>query len=112
MDYDRRLAVVALDRDGEGAGVARYEGSPGAEAAEVALAVAPGWRWVGLARALLGALAEAAVARGIRRFTATSLAENAAVAALFRGTGWPRRVAVSAGVAETELDLPAPSQRP
>lgn len=106
VDYRCRLAVVALDSAGCGVGVARYEGRPDEDVAEVAVAVAPDWRRVGLGSRLLEVLAEAAVARGIRRFVAFYAVDNHDVDGLVKASGLPHRSQVSHGVAEAQLDLP------
>ena len=108
VDYRWRLALVALDAAGGGAGIARYEGRQGEEVAEVAVAVAPQWRRVGLGSRLLRALGEAAVARGIRRFVAYYLGDNSEVEGLVRASGLSHRATVSRGVVEAHLDLPPP----
>jgi predicted GNAT family acetyltransferase len=55
--------------------IARYEPA-GDDKAEVAVAVSPAWRHVGLAAALIALLAEAALERGVITFTASYLAAN------------------------------------
>ncbi|WP_284741999.1 GNAT family N-acetyltransferase [Amycolatopsis sp. RTGN1] len=102
LDYERRFALVARCSEGPGVAVARYEAT-GRRMAEVAIAVAPGWRRVGLASALLHMLGLAALERGFERFTAVYSADNRPVAELLdyaRG----RRV-IAEGVAEAEVRL-------
>lgn len=106
VDYRWRLALVAFDSAGGGVGIARYEGRPREEAAEIAVAVAPDWRNVGLGSRLLTMLGEAAVARGIRRFVAFYLEDNHDVEGLVKASGLPHRSRLSRGVVEAELDLP------
>jgi RimJ/RimL family protein N-acetyltransferase len=80
VDYRRRLAIVAErgPRDTpELMGVARYEPTDRADIAEVAFVVADAWQSKGLGTILLAALLEAAEARGVRRFRAYVLADNA-----------------------------------
>jgi GNAT superfamily N-acetyltransferase len=91
VDYVHRLALVALDSDGTGAGIARYEGNDGSDTAEVAVAVDPAWRHVGLATDLLHLLGVAAHARGIRAFTATFFADNRDVHDIIRESGLPKQ---------------------
>lgn len=79
VDYRLRLAVVAFSEDEQGAGIARYESSPGQNHAEIAFVVHPAWRRIGLGSALLRVLADAARARGIRQLTALCLQENRAM---------------------------------
>jgi len=112
VDYHLRLALVALDSNGRGVGIARYEGVEGDDCAEVAVAVSRDWRRVGLGGGLFLLLAQAAIARGIRRFRVLYLVENEEVARLLRASQLPSRSTVSRGVVEAELDLIAPSQRP
>ncbi|HXX91502.1 MAG TPA: GNAT family N-acetyltransferase, partial [Acidimicrobiales bacterium] len=108
VDYQLRLALVALDSGSHGVGIARYEGVEGDDCAEVAVAVSRDWRRVGLGSGLFLLLAQAAIARGIRRFRALYLVENEEVARLLRSSQLPSRSTVSKGVVETELDLVAP----
>jgi len=106
VDYQRRLALVALDSAGHGVGVARYEGGPDEGVAEIAVAVAPDWRGVGLGYRLLRMLGEAAVARGFRHFVASYFVGNRDVEGLVKACGLPYRSHVSQGVVEVQLALP------
>jgi RimJ/RimL family protein N-acetyltransferase len=80
VDYHRRLALVA-EQDGASGpaliGVARYEPTGRTGEVEVAFVVQDGWQNRGLGTILLGDLLRAAEARGIQRFSAYVLAENA-----------------------------------
>ena len=112
VDYQHRLALVALDNTGRGVGIARYEGASGTDIAEVAMAVSRAWRRVGLGSALFMLLAQAALARGINRFRVLCLVDNEDVIGLLRASNLPHRTSVSRGVVETELELgvdPQPS---
>jgi RimJ/RimL family protein N-acetyltransferase len=61
-------------------GVARFVREPAdARAAEFAIVVADTWQGQGVGRELLGRLVDAAVTRGVQRFTATMLADNLAI---------------------------------
>jgi RimJ/RimL family protein N-acetyltransferase len=110
VDYQHRLALVALDDAGRGVGIARYEGAPGDDVAEVAVAVSRAWRRVGLGSGLFMLLAQAALERGIRRFRALCLVDNEDVIGLLRASNLPYRTNVSKGVVETELELVAGPQ--
>ncbi|MBE1494013.1 GNAT superfamily N-acetyltransferase [Amycolatopsis lexingtonensis] len=103
LDYERRYALVARAPDGRGIAVARYEatGEPGV--AEVAVAVDPAWRRAGLATALVRMLAEAAVAHGFTRFTATYLADNIPVEELLDEAGG--KPVIAHGIAEAVVAL-------
>jgi len=75
LDYRDRLALAVFADDGAGVAIARYETSePGV--AEVAVVVQPEWRRAGIATTLLRMLEEAAIERGITRFTAVYLPAN------------------------------------
>lgn len=100
VDYVNRLALVAFAPDGTGVGVARYEDAPGSDTAEVAVVVDAGWRRVGLGKLLLRELGEAALRRGIRRFSALVLADNTSVLAVLRASGLPFTLQVDNGTSE------------
>ena len=109
LDYRTRFALVARDRvTGRGVGIARYEylgdgDGDGDGVAEVAVAVDPGWRRVGLATTLVHLLGEAALARGISAFTAYALADNRPVAALVADAGGASFIAD--GITQLEVAL-------
>ena len=112
VDYQHRLALVALDGTGRGVGIARYEGAPGDDIAEVAVAVSRAWRRVGLGSGLFMLLAQAALARSLNRFRALCLVDNEDVIGLLRASNLPYQTNVSKGVVEMELELgvtPQPS---
>lgn len=100
VDYVTRFALVARS-GGRGVAVARYGTLPPSEdkpsVADIAVAVAPQWRRVGLATALVGLLARRAQECGITHFTALFLASNRPVTELaHEGHG---RVVIAEGVA-------------
>jgi RimJ/RimL family protein N-acetyltransferase len=104
VDYLERFALVAVDPlTGAGAGIARYE-PVAAGTAEVAVAVDPAWRRVGLATILVELLAEAALDRGIHSFSAYYLAENRPVRALLDLAGGGRQI-IRAGFADAAVPL-------
>jgi GNAT superfamily N-acetyltransferase len=105
LDYRRRFALVAAEEQTcHGVAIARYvEAADGL--ADVAVAVDPGWRRVGLATALIELLARAALDRGIREFSALYLAENRPVAALLRHAVPSGRQLIHAGFAEVVVAL-------
>jgi RimJ/RimL family protein N-acetyltransferase len=115
VDYSRRFALVAFDPDSErGVAIARYEWLAD-RVAEIAIAVDPAWRRVGLATALIELLAEAALARGIHEFSAYYLAENRPVEALLGHVGGSGKQLIRQGIAEFVIgfdDLLAPDALP
>jgi acetyltransferase len=103
VDYVKRLALVAMDEEGNSVGIGRLEATEGSDA-EIAIVVAPEWRRHGVASALLLALEGPARDRGIGRLVALYLPDNGAVEKLLLsiGYGQPR---VSDGIAELTKDL-------
>ncbi len=88
--------------------VARYIRLPeDPEVAEFAIVVGDAYQRQGLGQALTRCLAAAAVSRGIRRFRATMLADNAAVHRLLEAlaAGSARRTRTGT-ISELEIDLP------
>lgn len=96
VDYDRRLALVAVEpavdmadeRDERIVGVARYDRT-GDDEAELALIVEDRLQHRGIGSALFRALVEAARARRVQRLTAEVLAENRRMLAFLRDSGLP-----------------------
>lgn len=111
VDYVHRLALVAMDEDGNSVGIGRFEATSDTDA-EIAIVVAPDWRRLGVGAALLGALEDPARERGIERFVALYLPENSAVERLLQTIGYGGRRLVD-GIAELTKDLtetaPVPS---
>jgi acetyltransferase len=75
LDYDRELALVALDR-GEFIAVGRYAPNADGRTAEFALTVGDAWQGKGLGRALLQRLCEAARDAGYEALYGHILADN------------------------------------
>ena len=109
VDYTSRFALVAVEpASGRGVAIARYEPAEPADAADVAIAVTPGWRGAGLASELLRMLARAASERGIHTFTGTYFAENRPVTALIHGVGELADQGASHGIARFSVTLRPP----
>lgn len=88
IDYHRRLALIAMDMEGNSLGVARYEGIGDRPLAEIAIVVTPEWRKRGVALMLVEALELPAIGAGFDRFEAFYLSDNRAVAELLEGLGY------------------------
>ena len=113
VDYTSRFALVAVEPASQrGVAIARYEPAERDGAADVAIAVIPGWRGAGLAGELLRMLAQAAGQRGIHTFTGMYLADNSPVAALIDAMDEPANRVTSHGIAEFSVPLPPPDQGP
>jgi GNAT superfamily N-acetyltransferase len=88
VDYEDRLALVALDGD-RLIGVGRFDRRPGEAEAEVAFVVADEYQHHGIGSLLLDELARAARQRGIETFRADTLAENRPMLDVFHHAGFP-----------------------
>jgi RimJ/RimL family protein N-acetyltransferase len=111
-DGRRHIARVAIDDDGEIAGVCRLIGDPAREGeGEIAIVVADAAQHHGVGHELLVRVLDEGARAGFRRLDALMLATNARARRLFLGVaeerGIPWDLAVSGGVAELHLSLPA-----
>jgi GNAT superfamily N-acetyltransferase len=110
------LGAVHTDADGNlrGLGVARFiRSTSDPEVAEPAVAVVDDMQGKGLGKMLLHRLADAAAARGVKRFRCTVLADNTAMQALLRELDPDAQsVNTAAGAAEIELRVPEPGEHP
>jgi GNAT superfamily N-acetyltransferase len=108
VDHHDHEALLAIDPETRnGLGVARFVRSREDPAvAEVAVAVADDWQGRGLGTALLHDLAGRAREEGIRRFSASVLAENSAVIEMVFKLGDAQVTSRHDGVVELLLDLP------
>lgn len=106
LDYVRRFALVAFDPVTEcGIAVARFEPMDEDGVAEVAVAVDPAWRRVGLATRLVELLAQAALERGFHSFGASYLAQNRPVEAMLTHARTGAKQLVAHGVAELAVAI-------
>jgi GNAT superfamily N-acetyltransferase len=87
VDYEDRLALVALDGD-RLIGVGRFDRRSGEDEAEVAFVVADDYQHHGIGTLLLDELARAARQRGIEAFRADTLAENRSMLDVFHHSGF------------------------
>jgi len=76
LDYDRELALVALDDRGEFVAVGRYAPNQDGSSAEFALAVADAWQGKGIGHVLLRRLSEAARRAGYQALYGSILSAN------------------------------------
>ena len=117
VDYRHRMALIALI-NGEMAGVARYDGKPGSDEAEVAFVIEDRHQGRGLGSLLLEHLAAAARERGVKRFIAETMADNRAMLGVFRDAGFDARRTFEDGlvhlvfpIAETREAMEAMAER-
>jgi RimJ/RimL family protein N-acetyltransferase len=105
IDHRTHEALVAVDRDGAFAGVARYACEPDQPgAADVAFAVADAAQGHGIGTGLATLLFDDARANGIERLQAMTLPDNGPAKKLLARTGF-RVVRIEAGVVHLALDL-------
>jgi GNAT superfamily N-acetyltransferase len=106
VDFDREVALLATagKPDNVIAG-ARYVLDKDGGSAETAFTVLEEYRGLGIAGRLLAHLSGIARARGVKRFTAEVLAENAAMLAVFIRSGLPLARSRDSGVVHLTLDL-------
>jgi acetyltransferase len=87
IDYDREMALIAVEPDGAVAGMARLVFDPEFESGEYAVIVRSDVQGRGLGTVLLQALLDFAKSRGARRLWADVLTENRQMLALARELG-------------------------
>ncbi|MFZ4517648.1 MAG: GNAT family N-acetyltransferase [Microthrixaceae bacterium] len=104
VDHIDRVAFVG-ELAGDLVAVARYERYSGTDTAEVAFFVDDDHQGRGLGMVLLEFLAAAGRERGLRRFTASTLANNRRMLALFSAAGYEVASQLDAGVVEVAFDL-------
>lgn len=103
VDHRDREALIALDDQGI-IGVARYGTSPTASH-DVAVVVADDWQGRGLGTLLIRRLAHIARLRGISRFHATMLGDNARAQSLVRGLSTHVTMRFEDGYVEADIPL-------
>ena len=108
VDHTARVALVAVLGD-ELIGVGRYDRIGAAADAEVAFVVADAHQGRGIGSILLEHLAAAARERGIQRFVAEVLAENATMIRVFTDAGYTAQYKYDSGVVELTFPI-APTE--
>jgi ribosomal protein S18 acetylase RimI-like enzyme len=111
VDFDRVVALVlSVTRDGNetlvgGGRYAVLNRSQACMEAEVAFTTSPAYRRRGVASLLLNHLMRIGRTRGISRFRAEVLAQNAAMLSVFRRTGLPIELTQEFNVMSVAMDL-------
>jgi acetyltransferase len=111
LDYDREIALAALQRDdGEARmlGVSRYYLDHETGEAEFAVVVGDAHQHQGLGRHLMERLIAVARDRGVRRLAGLILRENTPMLALMASLGFTEPEAVEDNVVRVALDLTTP----
>jgi GNAT superfamily N-acetyltransferase len=85
--------------------VGRYDRCPGSTTAEVAFVVRDDYQHLGLGHRLLGALADAARARGITTLSAETMLVNHDMMAVFRHSGFPMTTSSEFGEVSMRLSI-------
>ena len=107
VDHHDHEALLAFDEaTGDAVGVARFVREDEPTSAEAAVTVVDDWHGRGLGTSLLEMLSDRAREEGIRRFTATLLAENSEMLDLFESVGPVEVVDRNAGTIEVVAVLP------
>ncbi|MHB1969750.1 MAG: GNAT family N-acetyltransferase, partial [Acidimicrobiales bacterium] len=104
VDYRERLALVVVEDEALVA-VGRFDRYPDSTTAEVAFVVLDSHQHQGLGLALLERLADAAWARGVEAFTASTLATNRDMLAVFYDSGFVVEVVHDAEEIEVRFAL-------
>jgi GNAT superfamily N-acetyltransferase len=110
VDGRARFALVALQAT-DLVAVARYEGRPGDRSAELAVVVDDALQHQGVGRLMLERLVDVAREAGIESLVADVLVGNAAMLALLRTLGLPRRTESDGDTVTVLVDL-SPSELP
>lgn len=112
VDGHMHVALLLCEQAGEEIGIGRFVREPQRpEYAEMAFTIAEDWRGRGAGAALCDGLVAQARKRGVRYFTATVLATNAAsLRLLLRAGRVVRRTLAYAGTVEVEMELQEPPE--
>jgi acetyltransferase len=106
VDYDREIALVAVDEDSEIErilGVARIIGDPDAREGEFAVLVGDAWQGKGIGAALLDKCLQIAEKRGFKNIHGIVLQENKTMLALGRKMGFTIKKAEETGEYELQI---------
>jgi GNAT superfamily N-acetyltransferase len=104
VDYADRFAFVVVMAD-QIVAVARYDRLAGTDEAEVAFVVDDAHQHLGIGSALLGRLAQEALAHRIRAFRADTMAENRLMIEVFQHFGHPVSFSHDGSVVEVRIEL-------
>lgn len=107
LDYDRRMALVAITSEDEEEriiGVVRYEPISVTEA-ELAFVIEDRWQGLGISTALLARLVRYARQRGYARMRAVTMASNIRMRSVLLHSGYPYASRYDDGNLRVTLDI-------
>jgi acetyltransferase len=110
VDYDREMAMVAIDEAGGGEirGLAQYNRVDAGGGAEFGIAVEDTWQGRGLGYQMMGALEDCARERDVGELFGYVLADNDSMRAMMVARGYaPHREQGEAGIVRYVLSVPA-----
>lgn len=112
IDYDREMALVAIERDADGIehslGEVRVVADPDNDIADFAIVVSSGIKGRGLGRLLLQSIVDYARGRGTRELRGETLAANSRMQQLARDLGFELKTGADLGCVELRLPLRKP----
>lgn len=111
IDYDREIALVAIDEDSaieRMLGVARIIGDPDGQVGEIAVLVGDAWQGKGIGACLMRKCLLIAEKRGFKHIYGTVLRENRHMLALARKLGFTVAKGEDAAEFEIEINFGAP----
>jgi acetyltransferase len=111
LDYEREIALVAIDQREGGpqiAGVSRYYLRPEIGEAEFAIVIGDAWQRRGLGSLLMRRLIEIAKDQGVKRLVCQLLAENDGMNRLMTSLGFRIEHTSDPSVLKASLDLSSP----
>jgi acetyltransferase len=111
IDYDREIALVAIDPDSASKkmlGVARIIGDPDGKTGEFSVLVGDPWHGQGIGGLLLGRALQIAKQRGIETVWGFVLKENRGMLALGEKLGFGAKAGEDAGEMVLKIDLESP----
>ena len=109
IDYEQNLALVAVVPGSGGeeqiVAIGQYFLDPKTHSAEVAFIVQDEWQLKGMGTILLHYLAEIAMKRGVKQFSAKVLPQNKPMLAVFQNSGFPVRTEFDGDAYSLVFDL-------
>ena len=111
IDYDREIALVAIDEDSaleRMLGVARIIGDPDGQVGEIAVLVGDAWQGKGIGAGLMRKCLLIAEKRGFKHIYGTVLQENRHMLALARKLGFSVTKGEDAAEFEIQINFGAP----